>query len=258
MRAAEVHNMTKEEIDSKVRAQFRLDTNCSPEDEAEKIININEASLKNGARYYDDISPYFRAIVYHGEMYMCADMEILDWCREKYSLYKPEWFCKYRNLRELDGKLQENGYRIKDTHIYCLPDTDFEGYVFDTPYEVRWYGREEILKFKDENPFKNALAYIPGCPDVIAVAALDAKGDPVAMAGASEDSETMWQIGIDVMPVYEHKGIAVYLVTMLKEKILEMGRIPFYGTSESHSNSLNVGIKSGFLPAFTEIFCCRL
>lgn len=249
--------MTREDIDRMVRAQFRLDTNCSPEDEAEKIININVSSPKEGARYFDDILPYFRAIIYHGEMYMCADSEILDWCREKYSLYKPEWFCKYKNLRELDGKLLEKGYRIKDTHVYCLPDTGFEGYDFDAPYEVKWYDREEIMKLKDDNPFTNALAYIPDCPDVISVAALDNNGIPVAMAGASEDCDALWQIGIDVKPEYGHRGIAVYLVTMLKERILEMGKIPFYGTSESHSNSLNVAIKSGFLPAFTEVFCCK-
>lgn len=249
--------MTKEEIDRIVRAQFRTDTNCSLKDEAEKIININESHPEDDARYFDDIVSYFRAIIYHGEMYMCADGEILDWCRDKYSLYKPEWFCKYKNLRELDGKLQEHGYRIKDTHVYCLPDPDFDGYDFDAPYPVRWYDRNEIMKLKDDNPFKNALAFLPDCPDVISVAALDDNDDPVAMAGASEDSKTLWQIGIDVLPGYKHKGIAVFLVTMLKERIMEMGKVPFYGTAESHSNSLNVAIKSGFLPAFTEVFCCK-
>ena len=66
------------------------------------------------------------------------------------------------------------------------------------------------------------------------------------------------EIGIDVLPEYKHKGIAVYLVSMLKERILDMGKVPFYGTSESHSNSLNVAIRSGFMPAFTEVFCHRI
>ena len=249
--------MDKRQIDEIVRAQFRLDTNCTLEDEEKKIININEASLKDGARYFDDITPFFRAVIYRGEMYMCADKSILEWCREKYSLYKPEWFCKYKNLRELDGKLQENGYKIKDTHVYCLPDTEFEGYVFDAPYAVKWYDKEDILEIKEGNPFTNALMYMPDCPDEIAVAALDENDAPIAMAGASSDSDTMWQIGIDVLPEYKHKGIAVYLVTLLKDRIIEMGKVPFYGTSESHSNSLNVAIKSGFLPAFTEVFCSR-
>ena len=98
--------------------------------------------------------------------------------------------------------------------------------------------------------------YIPGCPDVIAVALYDS-GDPVAMAGASSDADKMWQIGIDVLPEYEHKGLAVYLVTLLKDRIMSMGRVPFYGTSESHSNSMDAAIRSGFMPAFTEVFCSK-
>ncbi len=249
--------MDRQDIDKIVRAQFRTDTNCTLADEKKRIININEAVKKNGSRYFDDIDPFFRAVIYHGEMYMSADKKILEWCREKYSLYKPEWFCKYKNLRELDTKLHEHGYQIKDTHVYCLPDTDFEGYDFDMPYKIKWYDEEEILKFKDKNPFKNALAYIKDCPDVIGVAAFDENDTPIAMAGASCDSDTMWQIGIDVIPEYERKGLAVYLVATLKERILEMGIVPFYGTSESHSNSLNVAIRSGFMPAFTEVFCSK-
>lgn len=242
------------DIETIVRAQFRTDTNCSIEDEKEKIININGSLKKPGSRYFGKIDPFFRAIIYHGEMYMCADDKILDWCRETYSLYKPQWFCKYENLRKLDEKLREYGFQIYDTHIYCLPDPDFAGYDFEIPYEIKWYDADEIPDLKEGNPFTNALAYVSEAPDMIAVAAVY-EGKPIAMAGASADSDTMWQIGIDVLSGFEHRGIAVCLVTMLKNRILEMGKVPFYGTSESHSNSMDVAIRSGFLPAFTEVFC---
>ena len=86
--------LDNKEIDKIVRAQFRLDTNCSIEDEEKRIININSSVRQNGARYYSKLDYFFRAIIYHGEMYMSADSRILDWCREKFGLYKPEWFCK--------------------------------------------------------------------------------------------------------------------------------------------------------------------
>ena len=249
--------MDRATIDALVREQFRLDTNCRLEDEEEKYININEARAAQGARYYDDLTPFFRAIIYHGEMYMCADPSIIDWCKGKYALSKPEWFCKYENLRELDLKLKESGHEIKDTHVYFLPDHSFEGYEFETPYKVTWYDEREIMAFKEENPFKHALGFIPDAPDVVAVSASD--GDKIiAMAGASLDGRNMWQIGIDVTPEYEGHGLAVYLVTMLKDRIMDMGKVPFYGTSESHSNSMDVAIRSGFIPAFTEVFCHRL
>jgi hypothetical protein len=244
-------------MDEMVRRQFRLDTNCTKEDEEKKIININTAKKREGSRYFGELDPFFRAIIYHGELYMSADEKILDWCKEKYSLYKPEWFCKFENLRELDGKLQGYGYEIQDTHVYFLPDPEASEYEFDVPFGLKWYGAEELEIYRDDNPFKHALGFIPEAPDVIAVAALDTDGKPVAMAGASSDSDTMWQIGVDVTKGYGHRGLAVYLVTMLKERIQELGKVPFYGTAESHSNSMDVAIRSGFIPSFTEVFCRR-
>lgn len=243
------------DIDKIVRAQFRLDTNCTPEDEEKRIINVNQAKKMDGARYFGELDPFFRAIIYHGEMYMSADEKILGWCREKYSLYKPEWFCKYENLRELDEKLHEYGYEIQDTHVYFLPDPEAAQYEFDIPFGVKWYESDDIEFFRENNPFTHALGFIPEAPDVIAVALLNDREEPIAMAGASKDSDMMWQIGIDVLHGYGHKGLAVYLVTTLKERILELGKVPFYGTSESHSNSMDVAIRSGFIPAFTEVFC---
>ena len=40
------------------------------------------------------------------------------------------------------------------------------------------------------------------------------------MAGASGDSPTMWQIGINVAPGEEGAGIGTMLVTLLKNEIL--------------------------------------
>ena len=244
-------------IDAIVRAQFRLDTNCSLADEEKRIININRAEKKPGSRYFGELDSFFRAIIYHGELYMSADEKILDWCREMYGLYKPEWFCKYENLRELDSQLHEYGYEIQDTHVYFLPDAEAEVYDFEMPFELKWYDAEDVEIYRENNPFKHALGFIKEAPDVIAVAAFNDNGEPIAMAGASNDSDTMWQIGIDVLQGYGHRGLAVYLVTILKERILELGKVPFYGTSESHSNSMDVAIRSGFIPAFTEVFCKR-
>ncbi len=246
------------DTDGIVRAQFRLDTNCSEEGENEKIININEAKRLPGARYFGELDPFFRVVIYHGEMYMSAGEEILEWCKEKYSLYKPEWFCKYENLRVLDAKLREYGYEIQDTHVYFLPDREAASYEFETPFSLKWFDEKDIEEFTEREPFKHALGYIPDCPDVIAVGAVDEKGEIVAMAGASADGEYLRQIGIDVKPGYERRGLAVYLVTVLKDRIMELGKVPFYGPSESHSNSMDTAIRAGFIPAFTEVFCRRV
>lgn len=73
------------------------------------------------------------------------------------------------------------------------------------------------------------------------------------MAGASRDGEYLWQIGINVDKDYAGQGIGHKLVRALKEEILRRGKVPFYGTSESHTLSQTVGLKAGFVPAWTEV-----
>lgn len=76
----------------------------------------------------------------------------------------------------------------------------------------------------------------------------------MGMAGASADSKTMWQIGINVLPEYRGRGIGTNLVTLLKNEILNRGKIPFYGTVGSHFHSQNIAINAGFFPAWAELY----
>ena len=112
------------------------------------------------------------------------------------------------------------------------------------------YTKNEIIQITKE---QLALTFNKNFSDMLAVVALD--GDNImGMAGASEDSKTMWQIGIDVLPKYRGRGIGTNLVTLLKNEILRRGEIPFYGTVESHFHSQNIAVSSGFFPAWAELY----
>ena len=195
---------------------------------------------------------FFRAILFMGKAYLMVDESIYDGCEEIFKDVSPDWFCKFPNLRILDTVLQEFGYEIADTHIYYLPDMDAPKIEESRP--VVWYDEKEIAAMKEENPFHNALCYSPTQPDVIGVGAIADDGSIKGMAGASLDGMYVRQIGIDVKEEYRGEGLATYLTTLMKQKLLENGTLPFYGTSESHSLSRSVAIKAGFLPAWCEIY----
>lgn len=161
------------------------------------------------------------------------------------------WLFEYPKLRHIDNKLQEFGHEIADVHHYYLPNGNFKS--IETIANVKWYERDEILQFKNDYRFSEAFAFDENHLDVLAVAAFD--GDSIiGMAGASEDSETMWQIGIDVMDEHRGKGIGTNLVILLKNEILKRGKVPFYGTVESHFHSQNIAINAGFFPAWAELY----
>ena len=74
----------------------------------------------------------------------------------------------------------------------------------------------------------------------------------MGMAGCSEDAPHWQQIGIDVLPEFRSEGIGSCLVTLLKNKIIETGDVPFYGTAAANIHSQNIAFKSGFRPAWVE------
>lgn len=73
------------------------------------------------------------------------------------------------------------------------------------------------------------------------------------MAGASADCDTMWQIGIDVLPEYRRQGVASALTSQLALEILSRGMVPFYCAAWSNLKSVRNAIKSGFRPAWVEM-----
>ena len=84
-------------------------------------------------------------------------------------------------------------------------------------------------------------------------------GDTImGMAGCSEDAPHWQQIGIDVLPEYRSRGIGTYLVTLLRNKIIEIGDVPFYGTAAANIQSQNIAIKSGFRPAWVETEAAKI
>ena len=78
-----------------------------------------------------------------------------------------------------------------------------------------------------------------------------------SMAGASADSPSFWQIGINVNKNFEGRHIATGLVSMLKADILKKGIVPYYGTSFSNLASQHVAAKAGFEVAWVELITER-
>ena len=72
--------------------------------------------------------------------------------------------------------------------------------------------------------------------DVLGVGAYDGK-QLIGFAACSADCDTMWQIGVDVLPQYRRKGIASTLTSVLASEIIDRGKIPFYCCAWSNIKS---------------------
>lgn len=233
------------------KSQLALDYNCQVSDFDKSENTIVENKLVKGRRIYENDGCFFKAMCFCGRAIVSTDKKMIPWCEEKLLERAAAWFFEYPKLREIDKKLQEFGHEIADVHHYYLPKVSEKDLKPIT--NVKWYEYEDIFQFKDDDRFNEAFAFHKNYPDVLGIAALDGN-EIMGMAGASSDAENMWQIGINVLPKYRGQGIGTNLVTLLKNEILKRGKVPFYGTAESHIYSQNVAIKSGFLPAWAELY----
>lgn len=241
--------MNKNKVIEIAKQQLALDFNCNVNDfdSNKTIFSVNK--LLDGRRIYESDGCFLKILAINGIAAICADEKALPWFREKLDDCDGEWIFEYPMLKAIDKKIMEYNQEIIDTHHFYLPNPEFP--KAENKFHIKWFEKDELVNFEDDNRFGEALACSETQPDVLAVVALD--GDKImGMAGASADSKTMWQIGIDVIPKYRGRGIATNLVSLLKDKILSRGIVPFYGTVDSHNFSKNVAINAGFFPFWAE------
>ena len=235
----------------KLLRQLSLDFNCTPDDLQAKDNIVTVSALAEGRRNYSPGKPFLEMVTLGGNAVIMADECLHEFLRGWSRDAAGHALFEFDNLTVLNEELKQYGYRMAPTHHMFLPCRDVRT---DECCRVKWLFDDEIAPFYGDARFPNAIAYPKPCParpDCIAVVAVD--GDTImGMAGCSEDAPHWQQIGIDVLPEYRSKGIGTYLVSLLKNKIIEMGDVPFYGTAAANTRSQNIALSCGFRPAWVE------
>ena len=238
------------------RAQLALDLGCDP---ALLDSPDNEAVLwqdRKGRRMYCADTPFLELAVWNGKLIASCRPSLQSWIRENLLPCQAEWLFLPRNFRRLEAGLAPFGYELGDARHFYLPVLPCAQAVPQGP--VCWYEQEALEQFRDADTWSEALAFNPFAPDMLAVAALDKSGSPIAMAGASRDGAHLWQIGIRVLPAYQGQGLGANLTALLKDELLRRGIVPLYSTAESHIISQHVALRAGFSPAFGYLYARRM
>ena len=232
--------MTNREMLHIVRSQLAIELNCTPDDlngEKDAFVFTTAKDIQ-GRRPFPRNKHHFEMLTMGKAIVVTASDEILE-------IVKPQLF----------EKIREEAFSMPFVHghaISYLPDLELSRQI--TLYEEYAYlllERDEIRSLYQYNGFDNAIHYDMNNtrPDVLAIAAKH-NGQIIGVAGASDDCEKMWQIGIDVLPQYRNRGLASYLVKRLTSEILKRGIVPYYCTSPSNLSSQRVAYRAGFFPAW--------
>lgn len=242
--------MTYEKILGIAMEQSAIDMSCKPEDFCSDRNKTVISKPDPYARKYLEL-PFFCHIASYGSNAVVSSSEEFAPFAERYiEKHGAVRSFETPSIHELDAELQKYGHRVCFMAEYYLPVPELVA-PLECGLELRvMYKRDFERYYLPE--FGNAICAEHSERDVIAVGAFD--GDTLAgLAGASADCESMWQIGVDVLPEYRRRGIASAVTSGLALEIMNLGRIPFYCAAWSNVRSARNALKSGFRPAWVEL-----
>ncbi len=241
--------MDKHEILAIVKKQLAIDFNCSEGDLSYGKLSVTNTANNPGRNMYTDFDCAMRACCFGGAAVFSVVPELADDLKRIFEGKSPEWIFQPRSLIKLSEILYLHGHTIDDMHQYYIPDPTLP--KTEAKFEIEWI-ESGFERFKGNPVANEALGFEEDAPDVLAVVAKE-NGKIIGMAGASEDSPLLWQIGVGVLSESRGKGVAANLVALLKDEILARGKVPYYGSAVSHTMSLSTGVAAGFFPCWTQI-----
>lgn len=242
--------MTNSEIRRIAMEQSAIDCNCSAEDFLRPDNVITHSRPHPSARRYLPL-PFSCDLVSYGTNIVAltspeteaAVREYLDFCDLAHAFETPA-------IHVLDSLMAPYGLKVCFMAEYFLPDINALK-ALPCPYELRILHQEDFQDlYKPE--WSNALCEKRKELDVLGVGAYD-NGKLIGLAGCSADCESMYQIGVDVLPEYRRQGVASAVTSLLALEILKMGKVPFYCAAWCNLRSVGNAIKCGFRPAWAEL-----
>ena len=230
--------------------QSAIDANCREEDflRTENVITVSKANPS--ARKYLKLPHICNLISYGNNIVATVSEEYEGIVREYISQYPAEHCFETPNMHVLNDAFQEKGARVCFMAEYFLPDLQML-HPLPCDFELKLLTQENFKTLYIQQ-WSNALCEARKELDVLGVGAY-CDGELVGLAGCSADCETMWQIGVDVLPAYRRQGIASALTSCLAIEALERGKVPFYCCAWSNIKSARNAIRSGFRPAWVEM-----
>lgn len=242
--------MTNQDILNIAMQQSAIDSQCKAEDfrKTENVI-VNSAKDERARRYLK--LPFVCDMVTYGSNIVASiQPEYYDIVNSYLSKYDVAHCFETPNMHVLNDAFEQMGFRVCFMAEYFLPDVNVLK-PLECSYETRILEQADFQDLYIEQ-WSNALCEDRKELDVLGVGAYE-HGNLIGLAACSADCDSMWQIGIDVLPEYRRKGIASSLTSKLAMEIIKRDKVPFYCCAWCNIKSARNAIKSGFRPAWAEM-----
>lgn len=249
----------RNDMENAAAKQLSIDLCCSPEDFFKSENTVSRPANQKGRRVFTDTPPFFRAAAMGMGTVICADGKISAYANALAAGTSGTGIFEAANVAAINRELFTHGFCIGVLNQYYLPRTPYRTDVKTEGYTLRVFDENDITELYSIKGFDNALLYKSEGErrDIIAVCAVNGMRI-MGMAGASSDSPTMAQIGIDVLPEFRGMGVGAALVSACTTEVMRSGYIPYYGTWSGNIISQRLAAKCGYKPAWCEMQSVKL
>ncbi len=241
--------MTYKEMLKIAMEQSAEDLGCSADDFMRNENVVVPFRPGDNCRRYLKLPITANLVSYGNNVVAGVTDDVADIVREYIDKFEYYHLFETPNMNWLNDRIMPLGHKCCFMAEYFLPSP--EG-IPDIPckYETRILTKDDFADLYVPS-WSNALCENRKELDVLGVGAYD--GDRLAgLAACSADCDTMWQIGVDVLPEYRKQGLASSLTSLLAKEIMKRGNVPFYCCAWSNIRSARNAIRSGFVPSWVE------
>lgn len=237
---------------STLKEQLAVDLNCSDAD-FDKNENTVKILCQNNSRRRNLEDDLFMFMACFGKGSVVAVREEMKEFMSRYLEKMAGFRCFDMPLNALENELKKYGAIISEIEEFYLLDNSRICQT-NTGFDIEILEGVAIEKLYQDHRFHMALGYCQEKEhrDMLAVVAYEGR-EIVGVAGASNDTDQIWQIGIDVVPEKRKHHAATDIVRIISNEILKRGKIPYYGTAWSNIASKRVAINAGYKPAWVEM-----
>jgi GNAT superfamily N-acetyltransferase len=239
-----------------VRKILAADFACEEGDFDKEGITFCLSKELEGARRFP-LPEKFLAVVTMGRgVVVSCTADRLHWARTKLKSRSPEALFYALAIARMEKYVARDHQTMFGPELkYICTQDSLQPYHLSGEIEVDLIQEERIKQLYGDNLFPNALGcrYNRQRPRLLGCSA-EHDGVTVGLATGSADCDSMWQVGIDMLPDYRDRGIGKALVSRLTEALLKIEKLPYYSTGISNISSRRTAISVGYRPAWVEIF----
>ena len=239
-----------------VRDILAADFACEKSDFDEEGITFRLSKEIEGARRFP-LPERFLAVVTMGRgVVVSCSADRLRWARTRLKSFSPEVLFYASAIARMEKYVARDHQTMFGPELkYICTEDSFRPCSLDGEIGISLIQEQGIKQLYGNKLFPNALGrrYDPQRPRLLGCSAKQGQL-MVGLATATADSDSMWQVGIDILPDYRNRGIGKALVSQLTRALFRIEKLPYYSTGISNVPSRRTAISVGYRPVWVEMY----